>query len=453
MKKFKFLYLLLIFLSLFNCSKDQTSELNTATNQPQAREEQSKEPDTSTVTYFTAEVSQEKDTEMTDDYLIIHDNNGKLIDFQSFEKGDSIKFNADQDSISMTFTVTQLTIFNKDEPRIFDLISYSEINRNSTWKIRPNFIDFNSDQSLTATGSFRVGISGTALAVPSAFKLTPRDNAGISNYFGNNLESETIWRTFVNPQIYENTQDFRITSYNDAGSSKVFILEDVMNNDSFEIDYEDFTDFDSFIDFSGSSLGNTNIEFSGYSNRDIDVNYSTQSGNLFRFRQRSPGIDLDPASIQIGYLDEEYTFYSFFVNYFYDYGYVRKYFVSTTPNSIRILDKPNVSITNSSFDNFSFTLDLDYLRSSSAWRYLRNSEYGQITWTVHAAANSYPKIREFPEELLEKYPISNIDSLEYVNTSFMLDSFSYPEFIEKTFVTQDIETTVRNEEIIILGGQ
>lgn len=451
-KHISFLSLLVVFA---NCSKDEQQAPNTNINQQQEKE--SEEPKSEITTYFTANISSEKDTDMSDDYLIIHDSNGKLIEFKTFEKGNSVIFDAYQDSITNSITVTHLSLPIRDEPRTFFLESYPDIKTGSVWNIKKNFINSFS-RDIQNTGTFSIRISGNGER-PIGFL--------ISNGNGSQSRIETsdgfddVWNVNYIMSIEDYVENYTITSLTPSGSSKYYIIENAQNNDSYDISYDDFSSFDTYIDFSSPSLGNTTVTLIGHKDENIVLgpngNSSLGTGyDLYGLRPND-NLDVDTETLKIGFLENNFAAYSFFTSYFYNYGYTKKYFGAIPPKTLRILDKPESNISNYSLKNFNVSMELDYVRSTSYWSYgqpiFLRPEDSQTNWYIYASRDSYPPIGEFPIELIEKFPRMNLDELEYRQTTFMLDSFSYPEFIEKTFITQDIETIPRNEEAIILYSE
>ncbi|MEC7264026.1 MAG: hypothetical protein VXW38_09820, partial [Bacteroidota bacterium] len=136
--------------------------------------------------------------------------------------------------------------------------------------------------------------------------------------------------------------------------------------------------------------------------------------------------------------------------------YSRNHFGATPPSSYRVPDLPSVLVENPSITNFKVSMELDYVRSESVWNYrvqLPGGGWTETNWYVSANKDSYPIMGEIPTKLYEKFPNMKVDEITYSRTKFYLDSYTHPEFIAKTFVTQDIETTPRNEEFIIIGPE
>ncbi len=432
---------------MFSCSKSETQDLTPEGNDNGAEIEQPEEVN-GIINYFTANIGQEKNTELFDDYLIIHDSNGKLIDFKPFEKGESIKFSADSDSITDKFTVTYLFTPTQDNPLSFFIQSYGNIKKGSVWDINQNFINQYSGV-YPETGNFTVNISGNNERPENIF-LTNGSKENKIYSLPSTTETQD-WSALINVGIEESRKDYVITTLNSTDFSRYYILENVSNNSNYQLDYNDFLSFDSYIDFSTPNIGSTRVILKGYKNED---NPLVDGYVLYNITGSGFGSISNTESLKLGYLNDYFTGYTFQASYSYmGYIYNKSYFGSSLPSNYRVPEKPVVNLENSSIKNFKIDLDIDYIRTVSLWEGGEKpvgSPTKTTLWYVYASHNEFPNIGEIPEELLQKYPNLESQELDYLNTTFMLDSNTHDEFIQKSFVTSGTEITPENIESITI---
>lgn len=190
MKLLKFLFIFTLCILYINCSKSETP---TTISDPEIdKGEEDTEPTTPQEpifeTYFSLSVDESKDTSITDDWILIHDFNGNVLDFKSFETGDQFEFEdlntnlTDQINISFfSFISTANSVLPYDQ---YTINTFNKIEKGSTWVYKE--IEF-PDYYSTSTGDFSVDIEN----VPSEF-------AGELNFIVSNARINSSYSSIFN---------------------------------------------------------------------------------------------------------------------------------------------------------------------------------------------------------------------------------------------------------------
>ncbi|MFS4492893.1 hypothetical protein [Maribacter sp. 2308TA10-17] len=374
------------------------------------------------ITYFTYKVGEFEDTSTTDNWLIIHDQSGKLLDYRSYEQNDLLEFTAIDTTLanSQNLVVTTLKVGNTDNFQTHSLNTFTEVEKNFSW-------NNNTGKSGSYSNSSIHAIYPDNLNVP---KVRPNSKSSLHNIIVNDIPS--ISRYTINSSdtgvVSTNTNliEGGTLTLNDqvllAGASYIFFIADTQGEIKhlfFEIDenttdlvfnYGDFTDFEHVVETNLAPSLNLISVSRGFENPD----------HQGRGYEMSFEINFDnPTVSKIGYVSGYQSYYSFFsarFENFYSYRYLEK---STVPlEEINILEKPSFVIENDKIDRFSFNTDIDFVRTKSSWKYDKNltdGGYQSTYWTVYNTNKSSQVLGDLPEEILAYYPKLELDKIQLID--------------------------------------
>lgn len=396
----------LVFL-VSNCSKDESP-----TPKPDAQPDP-KEPETEV--YFTLNVLGPRDFGATDEWIIIHDQNGKLLDFKQYTVGDVLKFEANTDSLTEKIAITELKyIFNADSGSKFhSLVTTPQVLKGSEWS-------FGSDQESTfvppvETGAFQLSVTN----IPGMLKLnvsTKRSRLYTSPYAfpPHNLENFSM-----NFKTYEGEDDYIISILDASNNIKYY---DFGNPDMSDIsvDYSQFKSFDHYINVNLPPHNDYYLNVAAFEDDDPFWNF----GGYWLHDILGPlDTEISTTPLVFGYLDSFTRYRTTFVLQMEGYDYnIAQY--GERLEELTIPDKPSLSIIDPSRNTFKFEVDIDYISANHGWNHNEGSnetnDYTSTGWGFFSEKGVDPIIGDLPDEILEKYPTMGIDKLEYSSTRLNL---------------------------------
>ncbi|MER3373127.1 MAG: hypothetical protein RIM83_00660 [Allomuricauda sp.] len=455
MKLNNFISIFLLSFIIINCSKDPslTNEPDPEdVVEPTPEEPTPEEPVLTQEVYFTFTTDESFQTEEgQEDWLILHDNEGELLDFRSFEKGEQLIFEKRSDSIPDSFSVTVLKVQFPDSDECIGnaqhaLQTYPEIEKGSIWTFPNNeFPDSGIPEKLGEFSFTVTDIPGTdeSRLFQNSFVSTPWYYSYISSHITPNGTNTAFTINSAQMNLYENTK-YLISIMDEELNLKYKFFESPLADEVLNYSFDEFQEYDSYaylpayppnLDNSFMLVGQVKGE-----NRSRDMGYLIQ--NIRHTEIQDP--------LPIGFLDEfDYYISSFELNFEkYRYRYVR---FGEKPQ-IEIPNEPVVSISNTEVASFEMTTDLDYIRKSNRWRHTNSGPCSYTSWTIHSDQNNYPKNIALPQSITEQYDLMKIDELEFQHTTFYVQSESYHNFIYNNYEIPPTPDEIREytEEIIVV---
>ncbi|MEX0314054.1 MAG: hypothetical protein AB3N18_07740 [Allomuricauda sp.] len=431
-----------VVLLLGACSSENNPEIDTEQqnpNNPPVEPEEPQEP--ALVTYLT--YTPDFYTEDKDHWIIIHNQDGELLDYKSFESGDELVFEAKESELSSTdkLSVSIMTYNLETANNTHTINTYTGIDKGTVWettntsgKISPG-----SDYHTILNSTHKTSKSLSKKA-PVPYNLTVNNIPNIDKYTLTSIEDHIVKEnhllqhsTVLNLDQIELSSDIEyLLSIGDGdGGLKYFIINPPENQDDIVLDYADFLDYDSIIEVDlpdNHHFLNANVWA-----RSSDDFLSEPPLLLSRDASAGPAAE----TAQFGYLNSYPHFDTFFTIDMvdgYGYGYNE---VGQIPDAIAVMPKPNFEILNASLSDFDFSTDITYLRRTSLWALWEaiptDGNLDQTRWYVHSSSNETGKIGALPDEIIQKYPNLNLDDLYHINTSLILKGQSYQDLINLVF--------------------
>ena len=404
----------LLCITLINCSKDDAPTPKPDVEDPDS--EKPKEPETEV--YFTLNTyPPPNEGQPEENWVILHDENGKLLDYSSYEAGDKLEFEAASDSLTSTISVSYLRYFESNGQKIHRISTTTGREKG----LVENFGPYSTIENETPikTGEFDILIENIPnpenVGYPVKVELSSgRGRLGVSGSgkgysYGIELELGGV-------QKFEGFDDYLISILDHNNELRYYYFNNPLGED-ISLDYRtDFQEMENDISFVLPENINFNLNIAGFNE---GQQYDAYKGYWIH---DSIFADLPTNPLRVGYTDIFSKYRTIFnitmEGYFYG---IIKY--GEPLEALTIPDKPNIQITDSSFNMFRFDVDIDYLSYSYNWVYSDNPGSIPTTrthWGVSADKGSSPTIGNLPTELLEKYPDLSIDLLEPTGTSFKL---------------------------------
>lgn len=431
MKLIQIPLLIFAFLIVVNCAKDEEPTPNPETEEkPISEVEEPQEPqELETEVYFTINTfanSLETNWASLDQWIIIHDSNGKLLDYKLYESGDNLEFEAPRDSLTPTINITYFRFTKDANDRINqELSTETGISKGSVETFGP----YESNTIVTEKeGDFRVHINNIPnpnnTAYPHKVELSSdlgrlgSSGSGAADPFGIDL--------YFDISKYEGFSNFFVSVLDHNNVLKYHFFEQT-SLESYFSDYEtDFKVIEKDISLTLPSHRNYYLNIAGFEeNQEFNQNGGYWVHEVIS--QITNTISTNP--LRMGYPSIFPKYRTIFSIEMDGYSYVNAHYGKPL-DAISIPGKPAFTIKNSSLNMFRFEVDMDYASVRHSWNYLENeNQYSRTNWRVFADKGYDPVIGNLPEEILLKYPSLHIDLLEYKSTSLDLPLRDDAEFL------------------------
>jgi hypothetical protein len=414
---------LIICFCFYNCSKspDPIPESGVQEEPIPTPEEEPVEP-TSEV-YFTIDILPSFAPFIGDNWLIIHNDNGELLDFRQYEIGDQLVFETSSTELATTesLTITNLDIGNVGQ-EIYALRTYAEVKKGSVWNFKTPINDvpdpieddheFYNLSIINATSIRRYNVQSSKYGL----------NA--DSFYSQN--APIIERTYV----LQKNHTYLLAIEDVNGSLKYLFFNTSENETNIDLDYDQFLAYDYILEtelpdysqFAATTRGHNSMNFD-------DVGYDLDSKFYF---------NSETLTSKLGFIDglESYATELEIQMGKIRYGYFK--YGSDQPQQIDVISNPIFEIENSSILDFRFSTEVNFVRQRSFWKYpvtLQSTNNVNILWTLFSESNSI-KLNPFPDELLSSYPKLDIANLQLNYTQLYTISNSQSEWLE-SFVAGD----------------
>jgi len=435
--------LLGILLFGFGCSSEEPQQPDpnpSGEEEPTNENPQEQEPEM--VTYFTFDPF--LPTSETDDWIIIHDSDGNLLDYKPYEYDDVLEFQIlEGNDMPNDLTITLFRYEGILEGHIQHFIkSYPEIPAGSIWKQTSDPQNINGHTRADATGSFN--ITTTNLVSPKYQTISDK-NGPIMARSGPDLEGFITDETFNNVPIYTENEFF-YSIYDSEDELKYHVIEEAYDGEDIVVDYSEFKPYDSILEVEIPDHPSYFVLciISAFES-DQPINFTGGKSLSFIISE----IDA-PNPLKIGFLDTYNKYHCIFNfnNEEYAYNYIK---YGDKPNAITIPNTPTITVEDSSISNYRFETNLDYRMKDVFWEVSEGENFVDLiktTWNVYSSPEFVGTIGEIPDEIQETYPDLRINDLMLKSTMLHLDFISYPELIQEEFVNPDLKTYYKSRETL-----
>lgn len=389
------------------------------------------------VTYFTYSPNEYRDTSESDNWLIIHNQNGDLLGYQAFEREDTLVFSANDSLLTETNTlvITTLSARQNETSNIHNLETFTHIPLGLNW----SFGTFQSDSESKNPFNFSFDENHKDHSPKNSLKNNPiqlivNNIPGISKYSITSVTTGVVTSNF-NP-IAENTLsienielipeiNYILFVEDSQGGLKYIFLKIEENTNELVLDYSDFKVFEIILE---TQLPPNNYLFS------VSRGFESSS-DLSRGLEMSVELDFNsPQLSRIGYISG-FGNYSTVFNIRMDSGYSYEYYErGLMPlKEISILEKPAFSVVNNSPHNFNFSTNIDFLRTNSVWQFeenLTDGKYLYSNWRINTINTTSHVVGNIPQEILDAYPELSLNQVKYLNTSLEIQGRTHEMFLE-----------------------
>lgn len=430
---------LLFFVILIMASCGNDDPIDPPIDQEDPKEDpKSEEPQQET--YFTLNVDADLITGDIENWIILHDQDGALLDYKKYLAGDLLNFKKRSDSLPESITITKIDYRETSNYPAHFLNSYSDIAIGSTW-------NFKNEQNIEDVTEDEIGkFTLTIKEIPTPhFRLVTDKNGYVQdeNPFGGGSFAPGLYLYVYDKYLIKESNKHVISILDGNNEHRFKIFENVIDNDSIVFDYSSFDTFDEHVEIPiPTSFDQFNFVVKMYENdQPID-----RFGGYFLFNLGLNDNDnMGLNSAKAGYLSEFDKYYSSFnlKNDGYSYWYKKS---GAMPDTISPPSNPSLVVENSTFENYSFSTNVSYQRKTSLWYSKENFTDHETIWLITSDEGEFPIIGTLPQEIIEKYPKINVDNLEYRRAYLYLNG-TYEGHINQNFIAPESGIDIISESI------
>ena len=445
MKFQRFFVLIFGTILFFNCSKDETTFKNPEAEEPNEQEPVVEEP--KPMVYFTFTVDESYDTSSEDNWIILHDTNGELLDYRPYESGQTLEFEALEseltDKINVSLFINKLQLLGVSselcEGDKYSGTTYPDVSKGSHWTQGKYATRLDGGPSKEILGNFNLNLTNVPKENNFINDETPTmDNGNVSTVRFPDVHSDKTTiasgdtKTYIRNGV-RNWQDteYLMTTLNESMNFKYMFFKNPEVGADITLDYNNFNSFDSYS-YLPMLPENKKItlQLLGFEN---ETSFKTDTGFLLL---TIFGRKIQDIQVPLGYLDR-FTHYKTFLNisfenYFYDY-----HMIGPKPDIAFIPEKPQLNYSIDQLNGFDLTVDVPYVRRKDSWVTpgpVSMETCSTTVWDVVCNQENYPIIGELPEELFTQYPkLEKLQNLTYYSSTIYLQSENYQEFLIKEF--------------------
>jgi len=409
MAKMKFtksvVLILFAFLTL-NCSKTDTPTPEPAGQEnptPDPKPEEPTEPEDKV--YFSY-YSDPNDTysQWNDNWIVLHDQSGELLDYRQFSIGDSLEFKESTETLLRVQEIS-VTILNhrlgEGGGHHHRIETMAGIDKGTVWGWALN------EPTIPIpplTNNSQLEITVNNLPNVHWFDLSSLPQNHIA---GHQFYQETDVLLIGGVRLYEDVN--YILSLRDGNEEiKYQLLEFPNPFSNIVLDYNNFLEYDQVIE----------VEIPEHKSYVAQVNAGSKSmnyNNMVAISSESSG-GLARSIAKLGYINSFDKFLTNFVLHYDDQITYTRYKIGEMPSSFNVPTDPQFVIDGNTIYDFSFTTNQNYYRNSSYWTF-EDEEQDIITrYSISGKTDNGSLIGTLPDQVLENFPELNLENLNREQT-------------------------------------
>jgi len=360
-------------------------------------------------------------------WVILRDSeNGELVDFKSIGPGLSLSFETNKQIPNDNLDVTFLSVDIQEVDGIihngYTAETYTAVQTGTEWTIKEPA----SGQSYTQSGTYNLSV----VDVPNVYSL------GLGDKYG----QATSWSShqgFIGGKVtLRENASTQIISVDAGSGPKYTFIDNLINNSSVSLSYNDLKTFDKTVRFQLPKLMELNAYVAAHEAYPGPTFYHYTSGGLPLYDNSfysaffvNGAYDIKRQSVDLPFLDK-------FSIYHIDLGVngFRHLSFGPAPSSIEYIDPSVVTISDKSLAGISYTSTMPVLRRMTAYSY--NDAFGSgpvrsfVTLRYYAGLDNTVFHQPIPSELIAQFSIP-IEKVTYSSSTFWLTGDIYADYLKR----------------------
>jgi hypothetical protein len=371
------------------------------------------EPAANKVVFFELGIDETFHTTASDDWVIIHDEEGKLYGVQSFESGDQIAFDSTSVPDKIGVTLVHVETLNGN----FTVKTYLNQEPMSSWKLKTEIPP--SDQ-----GSY-VGLLDVKVSDPN---LGSTYDSEISSKYTDGLSSKSGGADIVFSQRVATTEKKHLVFVTDKDGNPFYKFLAPGLTGSITYSLQDFTAYEKTAAFKFPSSAQYFIDVRAFEASDTPVPYHGYHGNIYW-----DGYFTGAAknSVKLGFTEQLpiYRIDAAIVYANYSLGF--NYFGPAPTSDIELTNNIAATVTGKTFAGHAIS-GSDFSWYRSFWQVTSASNpVGFVT--VHGSNEAFINLQAIPPKITSKYPQVNPANFTYTGSYLYKGTQSYETFIAEEF--------------------
>ena len=354
-------------------------------------------------------------TDISDNWIIVHDENGALLASQSFETNQELEIVTDK-PVPGKITITHLRYSTLNGTKFYLATSHANIEKG-----RHMILEVPSVIPSQETGKLNVTV--TDVASYDHFAVSTASYGASWNGGTRVLDLETsTYADFPN----------HIITIGDGNTLKHKIVSNVKPNDSHSFSFYDMNPFDQTVDFNFPQPGDVILSVNG-----VEPGKPTNDHFLLLHLGAHKH-----NTIKAGYLNILTNYRTRLDISYPDYAYEYRKLGSVPDGNIVWPQKSDFTINEKAFVNFSATTLKSYLWRYSTWSYYDAASQVVFNWDVSSSlGNQF--IKDLPAEITSAHPAISLSNLKHASTTFYTQSPAFESYVDWDFKVNPEPTGTR----------
>ena len=356
----------------------------------------------------------------SDDWIIVHAEDGSILASESFEPDDELELVTDK-SVSGKITVTHLKHLVYNGSKYYVATSHSNIEKG-----KHMILKYAVAKQAQVTGNLNVAITNVGFI----------DHRAISNRIGSSGTSS--WSSDTQILDFECSTLAGVSKYIvtvcDGPSLKHHVLNNVQPSDSYSFSLDDMEPFDKTINFAFPQSNQVTLYVRG---SEPDATLDPNSYTLIAHYNSDTH-----NTIKAGYLNSLTNYKTQLYIAYPDYGYEYENFGAIPDENINWPQKSDFNISEKAFTNFSATTSKSYVWRKSRWIYQDVASKTVVAWEVSSSSGSQ-SIQELPSEITSAHPALSLSNIKYGSTIFYTQSPAFESIVNTDFETGRVPDGLR----------
>ncbi|MDC9723496.1 MAG: hypothetical protein PSN34_12100 [Urechidicola sp.] len=365
--------------------------------------------------YFT--FKSYESTFYTEDWIIIHTDDGVLLDYKRYEKGDELVFETESSLLTDQISISLFKVEKYGNNQTINVYTTADVEKGAVWDNEP--VEIIPDPIV---GNFDLTLENFPEIIE--LNISNENNLITSGWYSPSSVNLNIYEYQIDEIPLYAANEYVLTFSEDQQDFKYYFLEDVQDQDDLYVGYDQFHFFDSYLDVLLPEGSYYRFSVSGFEDYQ-DVNESegftvgkalySSDGYNYEFLDRDP--------LRIGYLDRFENYATELVVFTNEYNYFFNK-RGTKPDEIIVPTDINFSVIDNSLDNYQFTFNKEYSKYIAMWFDFYGEvdvDFVRFQWYIEASSGSGYLLGDIPFEITFLYPNMDLDQLLYEETNFILN--------------------------------
>lgn len=348
-------------------------------------------------------------------WIVVHDDQGNLLDFKPYEYGTTIEF-ASSDPVSDILSISLIRrVEQSNGNKTYRIQTTYDVAKGSSWIITPPEIPV-YPEAIDSGETMVLTIEN----VPGMFELWKTNTLfELGGGMGTTTFSNGLMQVRTSLAYFDGYPDFYITLLD--GNNQLKYLRHTYDGSDMVVEFEDFEEASMEISIDiPENFSYGVLEVAGFKDGIPFSNVPNHGAVLQRvWTILSPEIPTQP--LKLGYLNDFTRYRTIFSVSWENKMYQRTHYGEPL-ESLEIPD-PQFNVLDEEIGSFDFTTDVTYQQARSTWIHASgdgNTGSRVITeWQMFIPLGYDYAAVNIPDQILEDLPMLNITDLEYASTALL----------------------------------